>query len=208
MYRMLRKFKGEIICNAGWLVDKLAGKGIKSELCFAGLDIEFWLGTPSSTSDYPLTIGCLYHPMKSKQWDWFRQLATLAPDHMYFAFGNERTKSPFISHFEIRPTQKDLRAFYEHCDIWFSPSKLEGFHNPPAEAALSGCLCICLDRPSAGVSDWASDETCHMVSSPAQAAEALQRPDFGKVEKAQRAIVEKVGTRERNMKRLVQLLGE
>jgi glycosyltransferase involved in cell wall biosynthesis len=207
MYVMLRKFKGRILCNSSWLVEKLRKNGIEAILCYSGLDVSFWLKVRHEPKS-PLRIGCLYNRThKTKQWDWFRELKKLAPEHEYVAFGSHKPKDcSWLDSFLLTPKPEKLRRFYAKCDIWFAPSKLEGFSNVPAEAALCGCLVFGLARSSAGTNDWLDDKSGHLFTSPQNAAEQLRNPCFERIDEAQYRLAFKIGPRKKAMKRFARLM--
>ena len=47
-------------------------------------------------------------------------------------------------------TSTELRAFYQHCDLFVYPSLAEGFGIPPLEAAASGAMVLCSNRTAMG----------------------------------------------------------
>ena len=105
-------------------------------------------------------------------------------------------------------TGNDLIDFYNQCHIWYAPTKLEGFHNIPVEAALCGCLILCLNNPKNGMGDYANEETAHIYDPGDEISpvEYIDRPDYSKVKKMDAYLRLRIGSRERNMKRFVECL--
>ena len=200
--KLLRKIsKIETICNSTWQVEHLKKHGIKSKLCYSGLDLDLWkTGTTKSTKP---TIGFLYHEKhKTKRWRECKKIMKIFGDkYEYKILGKDK----FI-------TGKKLVSFYSDCDIWFAPTVLEGFHNPPAEANLCGSLVVCSDNSRCGCHDYADRVTAEIYYSFDDAVnifERLQYPDFdtmGKVAIMQDVLKNKIGSREVNMARLVRML--
>jgi hypothetical protein len=95
---------------------------------------------------------------------------------------------------------------YSECDIWIATSRLEGFHNPPAEAALCGCCVFVNNNKQNGCGDYATNETSHIYSSVDDLIEKIKCADYSKVIKMQTLIREKIGSRESNMAKLVEAL--
>ena len=51
----------------------------------------------------------------------------------------------------VNPSEDELNCWYNKIAVWFSPTELEGLHNPPMEAGLAGCALVCTDHPRAGI---------------------------------------------------------
>jgi len=112
----------------------------------------------------------------------------------------------FLAEYLNNPSHEELRTLYKSCQIWFCPSVLEGFCNIGAEAAVCGCLLVCVDRRESGTQDYATEETAHLFSTLEEAAKHIRNPDWSKVLKCQKLLKEKVGTREQAMKKFVEVL--
>lgn len=196
----LKKFTdagGRLIANAQHLVDRLAAHGFDATLCYAGLDLDTW--EDAAPRPRECIMGAMkYNRHSSKRSDSMQQVAdALLP------------KQSLLLDIKGANTPSQLREAYNCCDVWFAPTESEGFHNVAPEACLCGCLVVCNNLPSNGMGDWATEETAMFYdpSDPGGAITAIQRPDYGRVAKAQSVLREKIGSRERNMRRFVEILG-
>jgi hypothetical protein len=199
---------GRIIVNSGWLKDKLKSINIKSSLCWAGLDLDFgkdsayWRdggkGLYQKYKSY--TIGGLWHPKhKTKNYHIFEQL------QKHFQ-GNDRYEFKTLGN---TLNNNQLLEFYNECDIWLALSELEGFHQVPAEAALCGCGIIYNDVDSGGTRDYCTPETATPFKSFEELVQVIEDYDFykgDKVEKMLWLLNKKIGNRETNMKKFVEVL--
>jgi len=206
--RILKDFHkhgGTIMCNSTWQKDWMAERGIPATVVFNGLDFDEW--EDRGMRGTKKTIGCLYHLHPRKRWKDFKKLRKLlGKEFNYAAYGACKPKSTTWGRFYKNPSHGTLVSLYSSCDIWFAPSVLEGFHNPPYESNLCGCL-VC--RPvldSCGSGDAAHDGTALVYSSIRDAAKQIREADYGLVPLMQNVIAEKIGTREKNMQILIETL--
>jgi len=189
---------GKIIVNSSWLIQQLKEKcGVDSQLCYSGLDLDFWKPSVIHTDKH--TIGALWHPKhKTKNYSMFSTLK---------AIYNERTDMVFQT---VRGnlTQEQMRIFYGNCNAWLSLSELEGFHQCPAEAALCGCDIIYNDVDSGGTRDYCTPETATPFKSFSELVLSLENQISSqtKRDKMQEVLVNKIGSRESNMKKFVEML--
>lgn len=180
----------EVLVNSKWLLQKIP----HARLCHAGLDLHFWKEM-RTVKHRKKTIGCLYSKRhKTKNYKLFKKLRREFGD----IFNYKTLKDKF--------NDKQLLEFYNECDIWFAPTVLEGWHNCPAEANLCGNLVVCNCMPSNGM-DYATEKTAMRYTSWDELLALLENPEFKKVEKMQKFLREKIGSREDNMKRFVKLIG-
>jgi len=182
----LRKFKkhnGTVISNSGWQVDWLAKHGIKSNLVYSGIDLDFWNDTGGS---HKYIGGLINKRHKTKRSDIVKKYATVHLKNNLNAYG--------------------VRELYNKCSIWLAPTEKEGFHNVPAEACMCGNLIVCNRLKRNGMGDYATDETAMRYDTEDELLECIENPDFNKVSLMQELIREKIGSREKNMKRMVRLL--
>lgn len=197
--------KVKCIVNASHMKTWLAKHGINSTLCYSGMD-NWYDGYNLRRKDRKIVVGCLYNKNhKTKGWESFKTLADSwgTKEFRYIGFGNDMPDTSFLSCFIKQPTKIELEKLYNICDIWFSDTTLEGFHNVPAEAAMCGCLVMCNNAVHNGMSDYATEETAKIFHDKVEMLD--QEFDFTKVEKMKKLIKEKIGSREENMKRLVKL---
>jgi len=143
-----------VVCNSTWLVNHLGSKGIPSQVCYAGVDP--WTNTNTWTRE-PV-IGCLYSRRKSKRWYEFEELSrALGTGYKYVAFGLDGCGDKFVSSYLRNPKHEDLVRLYNGCKYWFSPSVMEGFHNPPFEAMACGAIPIVTKYQMGGTADYVID---------------------------------------------------
>lgn len=197
---------GKIIVNSGWLVEKLKSMGVGSKLCWAGLDLSFWRYIPVKGGSIGgfvrknhnfTTFGGLWHPKhKTKNYHIFEQLQEHFGDNTYYKFKTLKN--------DLNNDQ--LLEFYNECDIWLALSELEGFHQVPAEAALCGCSIVYNNIDSGGCHDYCTPETATPFTSFEGLVEAIENLKFGKVDKMKWLLHEKIGDRENNMRKLVEVL--
>jgi hypothetical protein len=115
------------------------------------------------------------------------------------------------------PNNKELNDWYNKIKIWISTSELEGLHNPPMESALSGCALICNDAIRSGTKDFAFNEknclvypqrnlniACQNVERLMKDEELCRKLNNNMVN----TLKEKIGSREKNMAKLINYLQE
>ena len=111
----------------------------------------------------------LYHPSKFKGISdgikAFEVAKKKYPDIMLVMFGIVRGRDvPQYVEFHERPTQHKLREIYSSCDIFLSPSHLEGFNLCPVEAMACKCATILTDVGA--VHDYAVHGTTSLICAP------------------------------------------
>lgn len=184
--------KINVIVNASHLLEYFP----HGNLCYAGLDLDYWEDKNKPNSSY-CWIGSLYSKQhNTKRYDLFKKLQKDLHGkgkYVYTTLKNNKN-------------DEELKHLYKFCAIWFAPTELEGFHNVPAEANLCGCLVICNRMSTNGMGDYAAEETAMRFSSWNECLAAIKNPDFSKVKKMQKVLREKIGSREKNMKRFVGLI--
>lgn len=198
IYRVLKAFDGQIICNSTWLMQKLADNGIISDVCYAGLDSN-WMDMNLRIKNGKFTIGCLYNPNhRTKCWHEFEELALALghKHHRYLSFGAHKYKQKWTHHI-ANPTHENLCRLYSKCDLWFAPTVLEGFHNVPAEAAMCGCTVMCKPISSNGMMDYCLPNTCYYYNKIKDARDKISY-NAKKVE-AMYNRLHYIGTRQQNM---------
>jgi hypothetical protein len=182
----LKKFikaGGTVMSNSSWQIDWLAKNGVKSHLVYSGIDLNFWKRTEG---EHKWIGGLINKRHDSKRSDLVKSYCKI------------RLKGNLKPH--------GVRDLYNQCKIWLAPSEKEGFHNVPAEANLCGNLIICNRSGRNGMGDYATEETAMRYSTEDELMDCLDNPDYSKVEKMQKILREKIGSRSENMKRMVKLL--
>jgi len=204
----------KIIVNSSWLVKQLKEKcDVDACLCYAGLDFgsyyhytsgymySYHSSRYSSNSVNEIKDGYIHighlgpRKHKIKRYDICQQLHSVFKEKVIWHELGENLCGEY-----------QLGTFYGRCNIWIAPTELEGFHNCPAEANLCGALVCCNKMPSNGMGDYATDETAMRFNTYEKLLEAIEKPDFSKVEKMQDVLINKIGSREKNMKRFIEIL--
>lgn len=175
--------KIKVIVNSSWLKTELAQYDIHSQLCYSGLDIDFW---QESKPKYHIVGGVINERHETKRNDIVKKYASVIIDKPHNDY--------------------ELRDKYSMCSVWLAPTELEGFHNVSAEAALCGSLIVCNRINSNGMGDWATDRTAERFSYEDEIKRILGSPDYDKANKARSVLIDKIGNRERNMKEFVRLI--
>jgi len=110
----------------------------------------------------------------------------------------------------VSPNEKEKRDFYRGIDIWLATTNLDGLHLPPMEAALCGAALVGNGVWTSGMSDHAvHGETALLYSGVQNAVECVRylmgNPEYtaNLAENHRRLLVEKMGTRESQMGRMV-----
>ena len=104
----------------------------------------------------------------------------------------------------VNLNEEQMRNFYNECNLYLAPTELEGFHNIPAEAALCNCSVICSRRGRNGMGDYANAQTAMIYDTVGQAVEHIYNPDYARVYKMQEILMDKIGTRKRNMAKMLE----
>ena len=207
-----------MIVNSEWQKQNLEWMKIKSHIIYQGLDLPLWQNQGTRDTNKKVTIGCLYTPQPRKRWKDFVKIADqLGTDHYkWVAYGTTSPEDELDTFIE-QPSATALCRLYSMCDIWFAPTDSEGLHNPPMEASLCGCLIVCSNNFRNGMSDYALHCTTALVYK--DISEAIQYiKTFAKnknnenykqmILNSQNLIIDKIGSREKNMNKLVDLLVE
>ncbi len=220
------------IVNSKGLQQKLASCGAKSKVIYPGIDLDMWKNKKLRSNNKTrigclldmwknkklrlnnkIRIGCLFG-RETKRWVDFVKLAEILGNdgYEYVGVGVKNRKDKFLTDYWPHASTKQLNNIYNSCHIWFAPTELEGLHNPPMEAALCGCLIVCNDDPMNGMCmDYAFDNNTAMIyhrRDIEQAAELIRHPNWGVVDRMYNHLRNNMGTREENMKKLVDYLGK
>ncbi len=123
-------------------------------------------------------IGMLYHPNPVKGVQdglaAFETARAVYPDIHLVMFGTQKPKAglPRDVEFHENPPQHKLREIYGSCDIWLSPSRIEGFALVPMEAMAGQCAVVATSVGA--IPEYTSPGTTALVSPPCD-PEALAR---------------------------------
>jgi|WetSurSiteA1Bulk_404760.scaffolds.fasta_scaffold00135_8 hypothetical protein len=197
------------IVNSIGLKNKLSSFGIDNvHVVYQGIDIQDWADFKSRGDK--LRIGCLYSVSPRKNWVEFKELANLlgGKDYEFVAFGASRCKDGFLNAFLLNPDHKYLLDLYNSCHIWFAPTKQEGLHNVPMEAALCGCLIVCGNYEENGMlGDYAFDNvTSHVYTNLEDAVNKIKNPSWDLVSNMKNYLTNNIGNRTKNMETFVKVL--
>ncbi len=197
--------------NSKGLQQLLATYGVKSKVIYQGIDFDWWENRELRSKN-KIRIGALHTNQPRKKWKDFVKLAEIlgTENYEYVAMGPSKPKEDFLVDFKHHATVDDLNDLYSSCHIWFAPTENEGLHNVPMEAALCGCLIVCADEPLNGmIHDYAFKDNTAMVydrKDIEHAAELIQNPNWDCIERMYSCLKHTIGTREDNMRKLVEYL--
>lgn len=132
----------------------------------------------------------------------------------FWMFGSEKKpNNKIIDRYYRAPTISEKRELYSNVDIWLAPTKNEGLHLPPAEAALCNTVIVGTNAQLAGMSDYLIHQVNGLVSSNNyksfvnEIEGLINNPgQLKKMKKNSKNEVLKLGNRKENMQRLVELL--
>ena len=185
----------KLMVNSTWLSNHLNTRGVENTIVRQGIDFIDWVHDDAARiRSKKFVIGCLSH----------RKHAT--KNHLFAA--------EVFEHLDPKKYKGILTStpdadFYRECHIWLAPTCLEGLHNPPMEAALCGALVVCSNHPRNGmVPDYATHNTAeiyeygHLID----CVEAIENADMNKRLAMQVRITDNIGSREFNMKQMVEVL--
>ena len=111
----------------------------------------------------------------------------------------------------------EINDFYNKLSAWVSTSELEGFHNPPTEAAMAGVPIIVSDARRGGTSDYAIHNETALIYSSGDIDEAIMcistvmnDKDLAKrlVSNMKKLLRLKIGSREECMKKFIKYIGD
>ncbi len=201
--RLLELFRkmDHIFVNSEWLLAYMKQHGIEATLQYPGIDWGWFCPQPLKKQH----IGALRNQRhKTKR--------HVDIDALELQLGMPILQ---LNRHIKRPTPEKLNAWYNTMRVWFAPTELEGLHNPPQEAAMTGCVIVATDHPRGGMQDYVVHEQTGLLY-PARdiraAAEAVLRVlhDENLRQRLQRGMMEllvkKLGTREERMAEFVSRL--
>lgn len=137
------------IVNSSWLYEMLRSHNIDSHLIYAGLDFDKFYDKNQLRDSF----GAIYHEKHKTK------------NHLFSMALSIKTKRKLrlLNKDIVNPTEKQLNHWYNKLLIWFSPTELEGFHNPPSEAGLAGCTLLCSNHPKNGMNDYTIDQETALI---------------------------------------------
>lgn len=197
------------VVNSKGLQRLLLTYGEDSKVIYQGVDFEYWKNLKLRPKD-KIRIGCLYTKQPRKNWKDFVELSKILghEDYEYVSIGNVKPKENFLTESVYNVGHEKLCEIYSSCHVWFAPTENEGLHNVPMEANLCGCLIVCGYEPMNGmIYDYAfSDKTALVYDKKdiEHAAELIRNSDWSLISNMQIYLKKEIGTREDNMKKLME----
>ena len=189
-----------VVCSE-WLQKELRRSGAPSEVVYPGLDFEWFYGTGGERGG----AGALFHARH----------ATKRHEDAVAIAAAAGCGLRMLNRDVVNASPGQCRELYNGLRVWIAPTELEGLHNPPMEAGLCGCALVCTDHGRSGMSDYALDGETAMVYPARDIAAGAERVGALLRDEALRArlggtldrlLREKIGGRERNMSRLLDML--
>lgn len=211
--KQLNQYYSSIPCmaNSEWLkeyIERVTKK--KCLLQYQGVDFELW-ANEKPWEEREIQVGGLYskrHKTKNHKLLEFLE----SPRGFSVKMLNRDLKNPTFEQ------QKD---WYNNIKVWVSCSTLEGFHNPPVEAAMCGCALVAIHGFRGGTEDYTEEtincEKYHMAGDDVyqwDMEESIMRylnnPELAVAhnKRLQESIKTKIGSREENMKKMLETFNE
>jgi len=171
--KLVNLLKNDIfkIVNSICLYNKLKKFNIESTIIRPGYDFNEIYPLNIRQKNKKVIIGGLYNEgskRNSKRTDWiFKtfEYLKIKYDIELWMFGTDGTpKLSILSNFYKNPDPKTKNEFYNKCDIWLSPSELEGLHIAPAEAMLTRCPVIGTNAEMSGTQDYLINKETGLIS--------------------------------------------
>lgn len=157
-----------------WLEDLATSLGEPSRYIPNGLDFEeFGVDCAPSQRD-PFKIGMLWHDLEWKgSRSGLEALKIVKQAHPnttaeFFGTGPAPSDLPNWATYHQQPSRKDLRALYNRCAIFTTPSHAEGWALPPAESMQCGCALVATEI--GGHKDYAIDRETAFTFAPGNPA--------------------------------------
>jgi len=205
--------------NGKGLQTKLKQLGFESKIIRPGYNIDAFSELKIRNKTNEITIlGGLYNSGKKRstkrvKWiiDAVEQLRKKYRIELWMMGTEPKPFGKIIDKYFHQPDLKAKNTFYNYINLWLAPTCLEGLHIPPAEAMLTGCPVLCTNAPLGGMQDYMIGGETGIVTennfdSFYNGIEHLlknQNEMFAYGGVARRSVL-KLGTREDNMKKMVE----
>ena len=199
---LVKSYKSlKCIVNSSWLQKMLKSNGVKSSLVYNGLDFDDFY---NMNQDRIYALGGLYSKRhKTKNYPFIEGCAVSGDFKL--ASLNKDIKAA---------TPESLNEWYNKIRVWISPSELEGLHNPPMEASLSGCTLVATNHPRSGTSDYAINNETALVYEHGNRKDAIRSIRKLSDENLRKELngnmvsllKDKIGTREKNMAKFLEII--
>jgi glycosyltransferase involved in cell wall biosynthesis len=205
------------IVNGVCLQNKLKEYGEESEIIRPGYDLEDYSVDNKRSEDNTVVLGGLYTEGKhvqTKRPNWIFEtkefLKLRGVKAKLIMYGTSKKPKGAIDDYISHPTLEEKNDLYNYCDIWLAPSMMEGLHNPPAEAMMTGCPVVTTNAPMAGTQDYVIHNQNGIVTNDnveefAYGVEQICKDKQKRLELGSncRSTIEKLGDREQNMKKMM-----
>lgn len=195
--KLLEKCRSvKMIANSTWLQRHLQKNNIPCDLCYAGYEKQMFDLDVRRDYNKARTIpivGFLHSERETKRSLLAKKIIT------------EANAIP-LPLFHDGSMNSLLYNIYMGTSCWLSTSTLEGFHNPPFEAALFDSHVVVLQSPMCGTQDYAIEETATICHSAGDCISAFKNINYKKNAAMRDLIKTKIKSREENMTTFVNLI--
>lgn len=221
LVELLKNSPCKKIVNSICLQRKLQTYNIPSEIIRPGHNFEDFYPLDGLRRDSVITIGGLYNQgqkRSKKRVEWiFNCYDILRKKYEIdlWMFGSDGEPNHHCDTYLRNPFIESKNKLYNRCNIWLSPSELEGLHIAPQEAMLTECCVVGNKSEMSGTEDYLIDHETGLVSKndfknflanvEILIKHKMLREEFGK--KGRNKILE-LGDRKENMKKLLIFLKE
>lgn len=207
------------IVNGTQLQTKLKAWGHEPFVVRPGYDFDTFAPLGLRGKDKTIRLGAMYYEGKkrrTKRTEWiFNAVKQLRQRHnieliMYGA--EKKPDNELITRYISNPSDAQKNQVYNYVDLWLAPTELEGLHMPPAEAMLTECPVVGTYAELSGTEDYLDSTTGFLAEN--NFNDWSKQIEFAIINKALRKKTGKtarkkiisLGSREDNMKKLVEVL--
>jgi len=216
---ILKNSPSKKIVNSIGLQNKLKSFNIDSTIVYPGYDFNEIYPLNIRNLDNDIILGGLYNNGKkrsSKRTDWifkcYQKLKKKYPIKL-FMFGIEGSPGNLVDYYIKNPNIEEKNKMYNSINIWLSSSENEGLHLTPAEAMMTECCVVGNSSLLSGTIDYLINQKTGLVSennfdSFINCVEVLindknLREELGR---NGREKITSIGSREENMKKMIEVL--
>jgi len=207
--------------NGITLKKKLKEYNVNSTIIMPGIDDDLYFETKLRDLSSVFTVGALFHSKhKTKNtkliFDVFRIIKRKESKIKLQMFGVDRKPQlpDIVDNYICQPNHIEKNSFYNWCHVWFAPTINDSLHIPPMEAMLTGCPVIALNHPMNGMWDYLDSKHSFVLNdfNPENIAENIINLYYMflcknlKIDDCRNYILQKIGNREENMKKLILFL--
>ena len=206
------------LVNSIGLKNKLNQFKIYSDIIYPGYDFNE-IYPLNIRKDDEIILGGLFNSgskRSSKRTEWifkcYNKIKEKYPVKL-FMFGIDGSPTTKLDYWVKNPSIEEKNKIYNICNIWLSPSENEGLHLTPAEAMITECTVVGNNSEMNGTQDYLIDNQTGLVSNndfnsfmasvEVLVNQQLIRKELGK---AGREKILEIGSREKNMNKLIELI--